>query len=261
MFKGVPIRSVMRALKVLQIINNNEPLSMMGIAKIANIPYPTTSRLVRTLIVANLVESEPDKKRYRPTSLVQSLSNGYQDHSQLVALARPYIEAFTRNFHWPLSLCTPVGEMIVIRDSTHAISPLTFDRYFPGASSPILKCGSGRVYLAHMEDGRRNDLIDVLVSSGQTYSSEIIEQARSSSRSRKIREAGYLMNGFHQFARSHSRTNSIVVPIAMECKIIGTLSVIFFANALKTEVDQKALVTALQETSRKISLALADSEL
>ena len=96
MEKGVPIRSIARAISVLQWINQRGSLSLMEVAVLANLPYATTFRIVQTLMHEGFVTLEPSRKRYRVTSLVQTLSLGYRDHGSLVDIARPYMVDLTK---------------------------------------------------------------------------------------------------------------------------------------------------------------------
>lgn len=60
--RGVPIRSISRAIGVHQAVNQLGSLSMMQIAKRGKLPYPTACRLVQTLIHEGLLEQEPARK-------------------------------------------------------------------------------------------------------------------------------------------------------------------------------------------------------
>ena len=50
MERGVPIRAISRGLAVLASINRDGPISMMGISRAAQVPYPTACRIVQTLL-------------------------------------------------------------------------------------------------------------------------------------------------------------------------------------------------------------------
>ncbi|QLC26374.1 helix-turn-helix domain-containing protein [Parasphingopyxis algicola] len=256
MSKGVPIRSVKRALDVLRVINHYGSLTMMEISKQAGVPYPTANRIVQTLISENYLEREPDRKRYRPTALVQTLAHGFQDHSGLVEVARPHMEELTRNLHWPVSLVTRVGEMMVVRDCTHAISPLTFDTYYPGASFPILDCASGQVYLAHCDDREREQLLAALPESGVAYNPVIAENMRLGIRAEEIRSAGYLVSGHNQFTTTPGRTSSIAVPVLHDGKIVASLVIICFANSLNLDVALEQYLPSLKNAATAIGREL-----
>ena len=175
MEKGVPIRSLSRGIAVLQAINRGQSLSMMAIAKTSEVPYPTACRIVQTLVHEGLIEREPARKRYRPTALVQTLAHGFQGHAQLVQMARPHIVELTRRAGWPVSLATHVGHSMIIRDSTHSLTALTFNAYYPGYALPILECASGLAFMSHMADEERADLLNALKLMPKRSTSHVID--------------------------------------------------------------------------------------
>lgn len=83
MEKGVPIRAISRGLAVLQAVNRQGSLTMMEIAQSSEVPYPTACRIVQTLVHEGMLEREPGRKTYRPTSAVLSLASGYSAPVQL----------------------------------------------------------------------------------------------------------------------------------------------------------------------------------
>src|SRR3546814_12540474 len=93
--RGIPIRSISRAIAVLQAINRGGSLTMMEIARASAVPYPTACRIVQTLLHEGLVERESARKRYQPTALVPQLAHGFPGHGALVAATRPHIAELT----------------------------------------------------------------------------------------------------------------------------------------------------------------------
>ena len=142
------IRSISRALAILRAINRRGSLSLTEIANAVQLPYPTTLRIVRALVDEGVIEREPTRKWYRPTALIQSLAYGFQNNDQLVMIARPHIVALTEKVHWPISIVTPVGNVMVVRDSTSTMTPFTFNHYYPGWQVPLAVSASGRAFLA-----------------------------------------------------------------------------------------------------------------
>lgn len=153
---SVPIRAITRAIAVLTAINRGGSITMAEISKATEIPYATTFRIVQTLLHEGLIESEPARKRYRATSLAQTLSMGFQQEDELVAAARSHIEKLCHEIGWPLSLATRVGTRMIVRDSTHKLTSLTFTNYYPGFTMPIAECATGKAYLAFCEADERD---------------------------------------------------------------------------------------------------------
>jgi IclR family mhp operon transcriptional activator len=257
--KGVPIRSISRCISVLQAINRAGDLSLMEIAKRAKVPYPTACRIVQTLLHEKLIEREPTRKHYRPTALVQSLSNGFQIHSQLVAVAREPIVALTRLHGWPVSLATRVGPSMVIRDSTHALTSRTFNNYYPGYTLPILECAAGKAYLAHADDDEREMIIQEIRASGDTWDHLTMRLLESGSLLEDIRKAGYAVKGRNRFTETPGKTSSIARPVFGPHGVVGSIVLIFFSSAMKLDDAVARYDDDLRRTAEAISAALKAS--
>ena len=60
--KEQSIRSISRALHVLQAINQHGALTMTQISQIVKLPYPTACRIVYTLVGEGVIERETSRK-------------------------------------------------------------------------------------------------------------------------------------------------------------------------------------------------------
>jgi IclR family mhp operon transcriptional activator len=233
MEKGVPIRAISRSIAVLQEINRAGDLSLMEIARRAKVPYPTACRIVQTLIYENLIEREPTRKHYRPTALVQSLSNGYRLENRLIAVARRHIVALTKQHGWPVSLTTRVGQSMVIRDSTHALTSQTFNNYHPGYSLPILECASGKAYLAYAEPDERDMIIRGIRESGEKQDDLTMRLLETGALTDDIRQLGYAVKGRNRYTETPGKTSSIARPVFGAEGVAGCIVLIFFSSAMK----------------------------
>ena len=257
MEKGVPIRSLSRGIAVLQAINRADSLSMMEIARTSEVPYPTACRIVQTLVFEGLIEREPQRKRYRPTALIQTLAYGFQGHAALVRAARAHIVELTRHVGWPISLATHVGHSMVIRDSTHALTALTFNNYFPGYALPVLECAAGLVYLANIPDGERADILQTLKLMRNMQTSHVIKLLEEDRLADEIRTQGYSTRGNNQFTNNPGKTSSIAVPIFENGRVAGTLTLAFFSTATKMDDATRQFVEPLKQAAAAIEVDLA----
>jgi IclR family mhp operon transcriptional activator len=257
MEKGVPIRSLSRGIAVLQAINRGGSLSMMQIAKTSQVPYPTACRIVQTLVFEGLIEREPARKRYRPTALTQTLSFGFQGHAPLVKAARAHIVELTRRVGWPISLATHVGHSMVIRDSTHALTALTFNHYFPGYTLPILECAAGLVYLANLPDEERDTILESVKLLRNTTATHIITLLEKEGLAKEIRTRAYATRGYNRFTANPGKTSSIAVPIFEKGHVAGTLTLAFFSSAIKMDDAVRQFVEPLKAAAGAIEAELA----
>lgn len=257
---STPVRALSRGLAVLQAINRGPSLTMMEIARAAQVPYPTASRLVQTLMFEGLIEQEPDRKRYRPTALVQTLSHGFMGDAHLTKLAREHIVQLTRDVQWPITLTTRVGQSMVIRDSTHSITTLTFNAYYPGYAIPVLESAAGAVFLAHMPAHERRALFETMERLPGVTESPIFDLFRNEGLADEIATRGYAVHAFNQFTANPGKTSSIAVPILLDEEPVAALTLAYFARSVKQDEAERDYPPRMIETAKAIAASLRASD-
>lgn len=232
---------------------------MMEIARTSGVPYPTACRIVQTLMYEGLIEREPSRKRYRPTALVQTLSHGFQGHGLLVQVARPHIVELTRKLVWPISLVTHVGHSMVIRDSTHALTALTFNSYFPGFTLPILESAAGIAYIGYLPEDERKQLLTTLKLLASKMTTHMIDLFENSNLADKVRAQGYVTRAYNVFTSNPGMTSSIAVPILVGERPVGALTLAFFASSMKMSDAVEQFAQPLKDAARSIATDLSSA--
>ena len=256
MEKGVPIRAISRGLSVLQAINRGHSISMMEICKTSKVPYPTACRIVQTLLHEGMIEREPARKRYRSTALVQSLASGYHDDSELVAIARPHIVALCEQLHWPISVTSRVGAHMMVRDSTHTMTSLTLNNYYPGFTLPIMECSSGKAYMAYCSDSEREQVLEGLRMVEGAAERMATLLLSSNNLLEEIRRDGFATQARNAYTANPGKTSSIAVPLFKDGHVVGAIVLIFFSVAMPMEKALGQFVAPLKATAEAISGAL-----
>ena len=234
---------------------------MMGIAKAAQIPYPTACRIMQTLLHEGLVEKEPARKRYRVTSLVQTLSTGFQAEDQLVSASRSHIEKLTHDPGWPISIATRVGTRMMVRDSTHKMTSLTFSHYYPGYTLPIAECATGKVHLAFCGEEELEQIIEGWKSIDSEASRMGLLLLSDDYLLNKIRNDGFAHQIRNVYNADPGKTSSIAVPLfGPNEEFVGSLALIYFASAMKHEEAEGKYLAALKQTAADIGKNLFQLE-
>jgi IclR family transcriptional regulator, mhp operon transcriptional activator len=254
--KGVPIRSISRSIAVLKAINQSGSMSMMAISRAAAVPYPTACRIVQTLLMEGLIEQEPARKHYRPTALVHTLSHGFQHDDRLVEVARPHIVALTERVGWPVSIAIRVGRNMMLRDSTHANSPLTFEQYYPGFTLPILDSASGKLSMAYASPEERATILKWIRVS-QDIDLDYLKSAEAGLDVETIQAHGYSVQGRNHFNLTPGKTSSIAVPIFLNGKFEAAMTLVFFVRAMKIDTAIEQYLADLTATAATISAELS----
>jgi IclR family transcriptional regulator, mhp operon transcriptional activator len=254
--KGVPIRAISRGLAVIQAVNRTGSATMMEICKQADIPYPTACRIVQTLLHEGMIEREPARKRYRPTSLVQTLSTGYQDEDKLVSAARPFIVALCKKLAWPISIASRVGNTMMVRDSTHKLTSLTLSNYFPGFTLPLTECSTGKAYLAYCSEEERFNILNGLRKLDAAPDKLATLLLKDDTLIRDIRAKGYATQVRNAYTATPGKTSSIAVPLLRGEQVMGSMALIFFASAMTMDEAERLYVDDMKATAQQISNAL-----
>lgn len=254
--KDGSIRAISRGLRVLQAINRGGSITMMQICRQVGIPYPTACRMIETLIKEGMVEREPARKRYRVTALVRTLSVGFQEEDQLVAVARRHIVALCSRHGWPISIATRVGQSMMVRDSTHKLTSLTLANYSPGYTLPILECSTGKAYLAFCGEEERTATIAGLRRLDGPAELSAAMLLRDDFMLRQIRAAGYAAQARNTYTAVPGKTSSLAVPIIKNGEIRGALALIFFVAAMPLSRAATLYVPDLQATADAIAAEL-----
>lgn len=255
MEKGVPIQSFSRSIAALKAINRYGSLTMIEISRAANVPYPTAYRIVQTLLYEGLIEQEPTRKRYRPTAMVQTLSHGYQKDDRLVNVARPHIVALTAQFGWPISIAARIGRSMMLLDSTHATTSLTFEHYYPGFTLPVLDSASGKLSMAFASEEERAVLLKWM-RVDQDIDDTYLANAELALNVEGIRELGYAVQGRNHFNLTPGKTSSIAVPIFVGDRFEAALTLVFFVNAMRLADAITQYLGDLKATASAISATL-----
>jgi len=213
---------------------------------------------VQTLLHEGLIEREPARKRYRPTALVQTLSHGFQDDGRLAAAARKRIVDLTKMVGWPISLTTHVGHRMVVRDSTHSLTSLTFNNYYPGYTLPILECASGQAFLAFTEANERKSILKTLRAIPENINNNTLELFESDILVEEIRRAGYAAKSRNRYNNNPGKTSSLAVPIIFNEQPIGALTLIYFASAIRPNEAVDKYFAPLQEAAAAVAEEMID---
>lgn len=245
------IRAIGRGLRVLQAINQHRSISMMEIARHAELPYPTTCRIVETLIEEGMIEREVSRKHYRPTVLVKTLSVGFQADNILAHASRRHICSLTRELRWPISVCTRVGMTMMIRESTHVIAPFTLNVYHPGYTMPLLDSSSGKVHLAFSDEDEQEEALEHVRRTNQAAGDRMASRLRLVLS--EIRVKGYGIQDRIRHTANPGKTSAISVPIKREGPCEGTVTLAFFASSMTLSSAIETYMPRIRDAAEAIA--------
>lgn len=147
---------IARAASVLKALENQRSgLTLSQISKASGLPRTTVHRLVSSLEAQQLVMSTADGVRLGP-ALVRLAASA---HTDVIGIARPFMEALGRTTHETVDLCVYRGHHSVLVDQypsdreLRVVSPV-------GTAFPIHCTAHGKAILAELPDDLLTSLLE-----------------------------------------------------------------------------------------------------
>lgn len=257
--KYTSVRGLARGLQVLRALNAAEDgrASAQRLALETGLHRTTVRRLLETLAEEGYVRRSSSDDSFRLTLGVRGLSEGFTDDELIATVAPPVMGDLLRRVVWPSDLTTPDGDAMIIRETTHRFSPLSFHRAMVGRRLPMLLTAAGRIYFASCPDSEREDILELLRSGSGGPEQQAL-----------ARDAGFVANLVRQtradgFGSNHGdwgdqkHIGAVAVPIASDTRVYGSLNVVYLQRAISSSEATRRYLPELRRAAQEIIDALA----
>jgi len=233
-----PIRALMRGFDALTVLNLRDGATVSEIAQEIRLPRTTAYRILETLCGAGFACRDPADDRYRPTPQVKSLSGGFADEPWVAQVAAPAIHDVCREIAWPVSVATPAGTAMMLRETTDHTTPLATERQSAGIRLPLLASSAGRVYLANCPAAKCEELLDLLARSPRDD-----DKLARTPRPELLRSLGDIrVQGYATTTRTRRLVEeiSLSAPVMAGDRVLAAVSVRFVSTAvpLRTGIER-----------------------
>ena len=123
------VRGLTRGLMLLNMLNKLDGGASVGLlAELSGLHRTTVRRLLETLLEEGYVRRSTSDDSFRLTIKVRQLSEGFRDEQWISALAAPLLGDLLREVVWPTDVSTLDVDAMVVRETTHRFSRLSFHR-------------------------------------------------------------------------------------------------------------------------------------
>jgi IclR family mhp operon transcriptional activator len=247
-----------RGLQVLRALNAMEDghATSQQLADLTGLHRTTVRRLLETLMEEGFVRRSTSDDSFRLTLAVRSLSEGFTDTERIATVAPPIMGQLLQRVAWPSDLTTPDGDAMIIRETTHRFSRLSFHRAMVGRRLPMLLTAAGRAYFAMCPDEEREDILELLRSGagGDEQQAFARNDALVRKLIRRVRDDGFGSN--HGDWTAQAKIGAVAVAISADERVIASLNVIFLSRAVRLEDAVRRYVPELQKAALDIADAL-----
>jgi IclR family mhp operon transcriptional activator len=248
------VEAAWRTLELLKQLNRQNINSIGHLHRATKLPKPTIVRLLETLVAAGFVTNDQRQGGYRVTSLVQSLSCGFQGDAPVVEAGRAWAIEFTRRYRWPVSIAVFDVDAVVVRFSTNSDSPISPFHATINMRLQLLTRGLGRAYLAFCPRTERDFILRILAQSSDPENEGARDRSAALAMLRRIRALGFAERSLSVQPTS---STTLAVPIKRGKDVLATVGMTYFRSVMSAKEAHGIYVPALQTMAENIARSVA----
>lgn len=152
------MQSVSRAVRALELIAQEGELGVTDLGRGLGVHKATASRLAATLAAGGLIERDPVTDRYRLGFGLIRLVGAAMAGIDLVRMAHPVLEELADRTHETVNIGVLSGDGVVYVDQVSS-AHLVATTNWVGRRTPLHSSSSGKVFLAHMPEPVRQQIL------------------------------------------------------------------------------------------------------
>jgi len=250
--KGDSIRSVERAIEVLQALNRRPLSTLQELHRDTGLPKPSIVRLLRTLEAKGLAAKSSTYGTYQLLGQVKSLASGFHHEPRIVEVAEERMIEFTRQEGWPLSLALFNINAMVVRACTIRFTALSLEHAAINRRLSLLDHAMGRAYLAFSESNEQAILLAILRSDQQLHSVDPAGDDAIAMMIKRVREQGYALRD----PAVNPRSSTMAVPVFENRRVVATLGFTWISAAMTVEQAAQRYLARLNAIACEITRTL-----
>jgi DNA-binding IclR family transcriptional regulator len=248
------VNSIVRGIRVLDILKESGPLSYSSLTKKIDIPKSTLFKILATLEKEELIRKDPDNQRYRLGVKLIEWGSIARAGLEIRNIARPIMKDLNKELDATIHLTVLAhGEVLPIESIEQAN---WYQHHFTysttvGIPAPLHCTGAGKAILAFLDDGNIENIINVK-GLGKYTSTTITDKKALWIEIAAIRQKGYAVsNGEHD-----EIIRSIAAPVFnAEGRVVAALSalgVIFKMTPERIQEISEIVVAGARSLSSQI---------
>ena len=248
--KNECIRSVERAIDLLQALNRRPLSTLQELHHDTGLPKPSIVRLLRTLEAKGLAAQSSSYGAYQLLGGVKSLASGFHHEPRVVEVAEDPMIDFTRREGWPLSLGLLDLDAMVVRACTIRFTALSLEHSAIDRRLSLLSHAMGRAYLAHSARHEQAILLSILRDRHPEHAA--LDEEVVAAMIALTRERGYALRD----PMSNPRSSTIAVPVFESGRVVAALGFTWITAAMTVTRAVERYLPDLRDLARTITAAL-----
>lgn len=252
------VQGLSRGLAILRVLNQSGPggSSPRELGEATRLHRTTVKRLLETLVEQGYVRPSNSDGNYGLAPDVLALSRGLTEDIQVLCHAAPILKELAEHSGWSLRISTCDADCVVIRDSTHDTSALSFEPWGGlNRRLPMLLTAAGKAYFAFAGQTEQRRTVTALRERRDEQSTIARNDKLLEQLTRRVLDDGYALNDGDWADR---RLGGVGVPIrSRDGRVLASMSMLYTRRPVTRQVIDNEFVPALRAGAGRIEALLA----
>ena len=251
------VRSLVRGLRLVEALRELGWTRIGRLSTAAGVERSSAYRIVHTLEQLGYVTRRSEDGAVALTTKLAYLAEGLRDDDVVAQFAWPNLFELTRELLWPCDFASLEGGKVLIRLSTHKISPMSIHRAMVGKERSLTRSALGMAILSAMSDDEVDTSIAIIDRLGGSNAEEVRDREAVRRLVESVRQRGYASAA----GLTESKISAIALPVlAPDKTVAGAINVVFFRSVMTPEQAADRYLPKLRNCVSKVEEALVDWE-
>lgn len=255
-----PYKDVQALVRGMQIV---ETLSELGWTRIgalstaAGVERSSTYRLLRTLEQMGYVSRRSEDGAVALTPKLAYLARALKDDDIVTQFAWPPMFDLTRDVLWPCDFASLEGGRVLIRLTTHKISPLSIHRAMIGKERRLIRSALGLAILSAMTDEEQEAALTIIRELGGADAEDVRDRGAVRRIVEGVRAKGYAASA----GATEAKISAIALPVRTpQDRVAGAINIVFFTSGMTTEQAAERHLDRLRACVQQVEQSLRGFE-
>lgn len=249
------VRSLVRGLQIIEALSELGWARMVDLSACAGIERTSAYRLVNTLIQLGYVSKRSEDGAVALTPKFAYLADGLKDDDIVTQFAWPALFELSKDILWPSDFASFEGGKVLIRLTTHKISPMSVHRGMVGKERFLVRSALGMAILSAMTDDELEASLAIVEQLGGANAEDVRKRDYVHQLVEAVRKQGYASSA----GQTESKISAIALPVAgPNGRVAGSVNIVFFRSVMTTEQAADRYLDKLRLCVQQIEQSLAD---
>jgi IclR family transcriptional regulator, mhp operon transcriptional activator len=249
------VRSLIRGFRVIEVLSEQGWTKIGDLSGAAGIDRSSAYRIVNTLVQLGYVSRRSEDAAVALTPRFARLADSLKDDDIITQLAWPALYELSRDVLWPCDFASLEGGKVLIRLSTHKISPLSIHRGMVGKERYLLRSALGTAILSAMSATELDAALEIIACLGGLNAKDVGDREAVHRVAESTRQRGYASSA----GQTESKISAIALPVRTpENRVAGAINIVFFRSAMTPEQAADRYLKKLRKCVDQVEQSLRD---